>query len=186
MDGDGAMRLLVILSVLLAMPASADNLAPDGMFFQGGATNDDAEQAVIGMVWDWDWPARVIGSDRVDAHWDLSVGRWRSGEGADARYHTQFGITPALRYHFSRAYRGSWFVEAGIGLNFITPTYQNGNTRFSTVFNFGDHAAIGWRSESAFIQEVTLRFQHFSNASIRAPNPGENFLQLRFTSGFGR
>lgn len=31
---------------------------------------------------------------------------------------------------------------------------------------------------------AALRLQHFSNASIRHPNPGENFVQLRYARRF--
>ena len=33
-------------------------------------------------------------------------------------------------------------------------------------------------------QEVSLRFQHFSNAGIKEPNPGENFFQVRYSSRY--
>ncbi|RYG65377.1 acyloxyacyl hydrolase, partial [bacterium] len=28
--------------------------------------------------------------------------------------------------------------------------------------------------------EIALRIEHFSNASIQKPNPGQNFVQLRY------
>ena len=32
--------------------------------------------------------------------------------------------------------------------------------------------------------ELALRVQHYSNAGIRHPNPGENFVQLRGSFAF--
>jgi lipid A 3-O-deacylase len=32
--------------------------------------------------------------------------------------------------------------------------------------------------------ELSLRLQHFSNADIKRPNPGENFVQLRYAVAF--
>ena len=32
--------------------------------------------------------------------------------------------------------------------------------------------------------ELVLRVEHFSNAGIKHPNPGENFAQLRYTYRF--
>jgi hypothetical protein len=50
--------------------------------------------------------------------------------------------------------------------------------RFSTAFNFGDHIGIGYRTGRG---EWSLRLQHFSNAGIDTPNPGEDFVQLRWS-----
>jgi lipid A 3-O-deacylase len=32
--------------------------------------------------------------------------------------------------------------------------------------------------------ELSLRVSHFSNCGIETPNPGENFLQLRYATKF--
>jgi len=41
-------------------------------------------------------------------------------------------------------------------------------------FNFGEQRQ----------QEVALRLQHFSNAGLHNPNPGENFLEVRYAWRF--
>ena len=44
-----------------------------------------------------------------------------------------------------------------------------------------------WRNSSVsqgYRHELALRLQHFSNAGIKHPNPGENFVQLRYAQGF--
>ncbi len=48
----------------------------------------------------------------------------------------------------------------------------------------GDHLAAGWQFGPRRDHELTLRIQHFSNAGIRHPNPGENFVQLRYARRF--
>ena len=68
-------------------------------------------------------------------------------------------------------------MEVGIGANLLFPIYQTHDKRFSTAFNFGDHLAIGYRHGN---REFALRLQHFSNAGIKYPNPGEDFIQLRY------
>jgi hypothetical protein len=77
-----------------------------------------------------------------------------------------------------------WFLEGGIGANLLLPVYQTADKRFSTTFNFGDHLGIGRRFGREFAHEWALRIQHFSNAGIKHPNPGENFLQLRYSKHF--
>jgi hypothetical protein len=74
-----------------------------------------------------------------------------------------------------------WFAEIGIGANVILPVYRSKEKRFSTTFNFGDHFAIGRQFGAQHQHELALRIQHFSNGGIDEPNPGENFLQLRYS-----
>lgn len=53
---------------------------------------------------------------------------------------------------------------------------------FSTTFNFGEHLAVGRQLGATRHHEVALRVQHFSNAGIRQPNPGENLVQVRYAA----
>ena len=77
-----------------------------------------------------------------------------------------------------------WFFEVGIGLNAVMPLYQSRDKRFSTRLNFGNHVAVGRRYGEHHAHEWALRIEHFSNAGIRHPNPGENFVQLRWARRF--
>jgi lipid A 3-O-deacylase len=94
----------------------------------------------------------------------------------------QVGLTPVLRLRPAGA-AADWFAEIGVGVNYILPLYRSGLKRFSTEFNFGDHVGIG-RDFKRHQHEVALRAEHFSNAGIAHPNPGENFAQLRYSYRF--
>ena len=96
---------------------------------------------------------------------------------------TQLGLTPVLRYRFDGG-DSPWFAEAGIGVNVLAPVYRDGDRQFSTAFNFGDHLALGRSFGAGGRQELSLRLQHFSNAGIKHPNPGINFVQLRYSVAF--
>ncbi len=162
--------------------ADAPAWQPSTVFAQLGAA-EHARMMVIGATWDWPWHRRFsVGS--VSGYWEASIGRWSAdgepGAGSDSAWVTQLGITPVLRLH-PTAWSEGWFVEAGIGVNVLAPIYRNGDKRFSTAFNFGDHFAVGRRFGEGLRHEIALRLQHFSNAGIRHPNPGENFLQLRYS-----
>jgi hypothetical protein len=171
--------------VALAGSASAGELlrAPDTAYVQAGA-GDNVASGTVGVTWDLPW--------RHESAWglwegylDLSLGRWHVSSGRGISGHdnvTQVGITPVIRLRPTGW--NHFFVEAGIGANWIFPIYQNGSHQFSTTFNFGDHLAAGWRFGALGEQELTLRLQHFSNAGIKHPNPGENFVQLRYARRF--
>lgn len=147
-------------------------------FVQAGWARD-ANAYVLGATWDWRWtkPTRW---GVFTGYWESSIGRWHTKdsvqEPGSSTFVTQIGITPVFRLApFERHPR--WFAEFGIGANVLFPIYQSRRKRFSTTFNFGDHLAIGYRVGR---HEIALRWQHFSNAGIRRPNPGEDFVQLRY------
>jgi len=169
------------LALAAATAAQADDaslLRPATVFSQAGAA-EHANAIAIGATWDTGWQRRWRIGD-ASLYWEASIGRWTATHDMtnSSGLVTQFGITPVLRIEPRAGSR--WFFEAGIGLNVLTPIYQNGDKRFSTAFNFGDHLAIGRRFGNDGSHEVALRIQHFSNAGIRRPNPGEDFLQLRY------
>jgi hypothetical protein len=153
-------------------------VSPTGLFLQVG-TGSNANAQVAGLLWAWPAPVLRFAGGSLKAFTEVSIGRWSArNDGRGRAISTQIGIAPVLRYHFERA--PSWFVEASIGVNVITPLYRSGNRQFSTVFNFGDQIGVGFRSPESG-REWSLRYQHFSNGGIREPNPGQNFIQLRWT-----
>lgn len=168
------------------MPAGgalAADLLPTAAFMQLGAGRA-TDTAAIGLNWLWprQWP---WAGGEVSGYWELSLGRWASpnARGGDAAWVSQFGITPVLRWRPS-AERRDWFVEGGIGVNVVSPVYRNRHESFSTIFNFGDHLAVGRNFGADGAHEVALRIQHFSNAGLSEPNPGANFVQLRYAYTF--
>ena len=62
------------------------------------------------------------------------------------------------------------------GLHIVSGTHLQDNVSLSTRFQFGDHIGVGVRRGH---YDLGLRLQHLSNAGLRNPNPGINFVQLR-------
>lgn len=120
-----------------------------------------------------------------DVYGEFSLGRWNvHPHDRDADHHvTQIGLTPVVRYTFGPAL-GGVFLEVGIGVNAITPIFMSRDRSFSTTFEFGDHVGIGKRFGTNREHEVSLRIQHYSNAGIKHPNPGEDLGQLRYAYHF--
>lgn len=90
---------------------------------------------------------------------------------------------PVLRFS-PLSHDAAWFLEGGIGLTLTSTVYETDRKRFSTSFNFADHVAIGRSFGASREHELMLRIEHYSNAGIKQPNPGENFIQLRYTHKF--
>ncbi len=179
--------LCAVLAAGGCYPVSAQSLAPVrplAWFVQAGsAGGGDTLAATVGVTADWGWQ-KAVGIGLLTGTWEASVGHWRTERtGQSDRQVWQFGVTPALRLYTSGA-RSGFFGEIGIGANVLTPRYERGDKEFSTKFNFGDHIGAGYRFGAQGENELTLRIQHYSNASIKKPNPGENFLQLRYARHF--
>jgi hypothetical protein len=182
-----------ILSILLlassgafaATPRHPDRHSwePDSYFAQVGAAEKATSAYTVGATWNWNW-GRQYRFGYVTGYTEATVGRWETDvAGGDSNWFTQVGITPVLRL-FPPIGDNRWFAEVGIGANYISPAYQTDGKRFSTEFNFGDHAAFGRILGDHGQASIALRIQHFSNGGIDAPNPGENFAQLRYSHQF--
>lgn len=174
---------LALVAGLSALPAVAEGLRPSGYVVQAGVAEGRSWNASVGLTWPWSWKARLLGTEiggvteAYVAHWDApSAGGGRRG-------FTQVGVVPLLRMRFDQG-RSSWFAEAGIGLSAMDHRFVTTSKQFTTSFNFVDVVGVGRSFGAARGQEIGLRLQHVSNAGIRVPNPGHNFVQLRYASTF--
>jgi lipid A 3-O-deacylase len=177
--------LLASTSALAATPRHPERRpwVPDTVFAQVGAAEKATSAYTVGATWNWNWNRRYR-FGLVTGYTEATVGRWETEDpGAGSNWFTQVGITPVLRL-YPPIGDNRWFAEVGIGANYISPAYQTEGKRFSTEFNFGDHAAFGRILGDHRQASVALRIQHFSNGGIDAPNPGENFAQLRYSYQF--
>ena len=118
----------------------------------------------------------------VGGYWDLGIGYWRRdalpGENENI---WEIGFTPVFR--IQRNTLTGPYAEAGIGAHLLSRT-QIGDKRLSTKFQFGDHLGFGYRFGVKGAWDLGYRFQHLSNASIKSPNDGINFHQVRLQYRF--
>jgi hypothetical protein len=156
-------------------------LRPSTLFVQAGIGDQSTRAYVAGATWNWTW-RREYSFVTATGYFEADVGRWSTNDHGvrSSAWVTQVGLTPVLRLQASGAI-SDWFAEIGVGANYIVPLYRTSNKRFSTEFNFGDHFGIGHLFGEHREHELTVRVQHFSNAGIKHPNPGKNFLQLRYS-----
>lgn len=141
--------------------------AVDSVSVEAGHGSRKVDLWRIGAQWNQN-PAWLAGT-RWTMTWDAALGAWHSDTGTvyDA------GLTPVLRY--ARAAQGP-YADGGIGFHLLSSTHISSALDFSTRFQFGDHIGVGYRFDR---YDLALRLQHLSNAGLRNPNPGINFLLLR-------
>ncbi|GAB2454364.1 acyloxyacyl hydrolase [Comamonas humi] len=152
------------------------------LYMQAGAAKESARSLTVGSTVPMAWYSRW-GSHLITAHWDMSLAVWNSHLLDDSRKNiVVLGLAPTLRLHSGSSF--PWFVEAGIGGFLSNRVYHSRDKDFSTAFNFGTHLGAGFFSGPRRENEWSVRLEHFSNAGIKSPNPGENFVQLRYARHF--
>jgi lipid A 3-O-deacylase len=173
-----------VLALVAALPFSthAIDLVPRGAFVEGGIADDASYSATIGVVWPWSWRREALGGE-LSGMTEAYVSHWSGRRATQRASFTQLGLVPTLRYRFSHG-RSDWFVEAGIGISAMDKKYRTADKQFSTRFNFIDVAGVGRSFGPQRRQELSLRIAHISNADMKKPNPGEDFLQLRYAALF--
>ena len=169
--------LLAVACLLFGHPA----LAVDGVAFEAG-NGDSVAMARIAVQWDWDQRWLKGETWHLGGYWDLGLGRWwRDALPGQNDEIVEIGLTPVFR--FQRNDLKGAYVEAAVGFHLLSET-GIGDKRFSTAFQFGDHVGIGYRFGVKGAWDMAYRFQHLSNASIKKPNNGINFNQVRLQYHF--
>jgi lipid A 3-O-deacylase len=170
------------LAGLLSQGAVAADWRPGGAFVQGGA-GEHVQCLTVGVSWPWEWKRMARGGE-WSLNTELFASHWQAHSAGGGRQgFTQVGVVPMLRLRFDQG-RSPWYVEAGIGLTLLDRDYRTPHKQFGTRFNFIDSIAVGRNFGTRGEHELSLRAVHVSNADIRKPNPGEDFLQLRYAMRF--
>lgn len=169
----------------IALLLSCGNaLAVDGVAVEYG-NGDATDMARVGATWNWDKQWFTEGSWLLTGFWEASLGRWNGHSAAgNNQTITDIGFTPVFRFQQKNPGKCAPYAEAAIGFHLITPTFINADRKFGSAFQFGDHIGFGVRLGDRQQFDLGYRFQHLSNGSIKQPNQGINFNQVRFAYQF--
>lgn len=171
---------VLVFSVAAVAAPTADPDRSKGIYVEGGYGDDSTTSASVGWIVPW-----VYGPSVASGPWsfygDFFLSQWRADLPHDQGAHNyyQIGAIANWRYRFSQG-QSPWFAEAGIGLTQMNDLFETPYKEFSTRFQFTEQIGIGRSFGDNGQHEVSLRFQHFSNARIRTPNPGEDFVRVRY------
>jgi lipid A 3-O-deacylase len=174
---------LAVLAVLCAGAGQAADWAPACAFIaEGGVTTRGTYSLTAGLSWPWAW-RRISYRAEWTAATELFVSRWSSPLAGRREELTQVGVVPVFRFRLDHG-RSDWFGEVGVGASYLDRLYRTDGKEFSTRFQFYDTLGVGRSFGAHREHELSLRFAHVSNAGLKNPNPGENFVQLRYAHGF--
>ncbi|SRR5258706_4076953 len=170
---------LTFLLAAMAIPlgAQAADWRPDRAFVEAGLAPSSSRSLTVGAQWSWDWH-RPFGNTEATGFTEVFVSRWSASETV-----TQIGLLPMVRLRLAHG-QSPWFMEGGIGISMTDSLYRNHDKQFSTRFNFVDVVGVGRSLDAEGRHEVSVRLAHISNGNLKKPNPGENFVQLRYAVAF--
>lgn len=179
------MPLHLLLKRAIALPAMAlATLAPPACAAERWAFSahlgqgDEYRRLTLGVesapLWTYSFGP---GRSRVDLTAEFGASYWKAKRsGADDEV-WQLNAVPMLRWWPAERF----FVEGGIGATVFSRTRFAGE-RISTLFQFGDHLGAGYQLTPSV--RLGARISHFSNASIKSPNPGLDIVQLTYVQRF--
>ena len=145
---------------------------------------DKTKMVRIGAQWKWNKQWWQSNGTHIGGYWDLTLAQWRGSHSQKISGNTQnlaaVGIMPVFRFQNDK--QKGFYVEAGVGAYLLSDHYDNNGKQLSTHFQFGDHLSAGY----VFLNnlDLSLKVQHFSNASIKEPNDGVNFAIVRISYPF--
>lgn len=175
--------LLPCGAALLFGSAHAFDFQPDGVALKAGVGKHGTAMAGVGVLWDWDWE-RLRRKAELTAHTELMLNHWRADAvGGGSQSLTQVVVLPTLRMQLSQG-RSPWYLEVGVGASWLDRKFVTPRKEFSTQWNFYDVLGAGYAFGARRQHELGARWVHVSNAGIKNPNPGQDFLQLRYVARF--
>jgi len=179
-------RLLAVAFAALVLSSPAR--AIDGVAIEGGTSDSsNADVNRYGVALTWNWSKRwALGADwHIGGYWELSAAYW-DNDSPNRTYSSLWdvGFTPVFRLQQTNPSTLSPYLEAGIGVHFLSHTSVSTQRQFGSSFQFGDHIGVGFRFGPRAAFDLGYRFQHLSNAGIKQPNNGINFHQIRLLYQF--
>jgi len=181
-------KKLAIISLSIALLMSMRmSYAQDGISVERGEWKH-AYIDKIAVEKDWFEANDFLADHDLTSYWELDLadlhGSKNNGIEGRTQNVTEIGFTPVIRWSqtktdsiFFQKTEG-FFAEIGIGPNHMASRFNNNGRVMGSCFQFGDHVGVGYKFENG--AELTLKFQHYSNAGMAEPNPAINFATLKF------
>lgn len=177
--------IAAVAALMVANAAFAADGLIDGVYGEFG-TASKVRMGRVGVTKDWNenWSWFNSNGRHLTGYWDASMGYWELRQyknvPGDKSHIVDIGFTPVLRYENTN--KLGLYGEIGIGAHLMSHHYDNNDDGLSTAFQFGDHIGVGYVFNKNW--EVAVKFQHFSNGSIKKPNSGVDYGVVKLAYRF--
>jgi hypothetical protein len=169
----------VLATALGTQAAHAQATQPLGSWVDSASleVGSNPEQRLVRLAVQSDWDQRWFARNgyHLSGYWETNLALWRlrAYQNVPGRKKNiaVVGFTPVFRYQSDS--KLGLYGEVGVGVNLFSTLYKNEDKELATAFQFGDHIGVGYTTPK---WDFGLRFQHYSNASIKRPNSGANWV----------
>jgi Lipid A 3-O-deacylase (PagL) len=178
MEKKSALRGLLLLTVLLLGAGSGVARGGDlGLTF--GRALESQETDTVRLTYRSAWPW----AEGTQPWWEpkqlqSGVSVWRVPDIAGRARRVDLNLTPIWQADTGFGVGAQGYMEAGLGAYLLSKTINNGSNQLSSAFQFGSHLAAGLRFGARGETTAGIAVQHLSNAGIKHPNGGINFVLL--------
>jgi len=169
----------ILLAVIaLPAPAAAQFPLPDDLTLAAAVSSRQKVRKIeLNLGWTQEQPLWQGQDWRLRLRHELVLGQWRVPH---ARNITELGYSPVLQLERPGA-GGTFFVEGSIGARLLSHTWLAQHSPLASAYQFADMTGAGMQwGQGAGAQTMGLRLQHQSNAGLKKPNAGINFLILYY------
>lgn len=127
-----------------------------------------------GPIW-----SKHFGSSSLQFILEPEIAYWKTKQNLNASNQElwQFSMNPMLTWQFINR----WYLEAGIGLTYLSEKNFD-DKKIGSKLNFSDNIGLGYQINKN--NSIGYRYSHYSNASIKKPNPGLDMHQIVFRVTF--
>lgn len=128
--------------------------------------------------WDNKWFRE--GNWFVTGYWDVSVQQWKTDATED---NTIVGVGLVPMFRFQQWKTNPWYVDAGVGAQVFNHRTV-GERGTGSLANFTEQFGVGKLFGHKDQYDVSIRYQHTSNAGFAEPNRGYDVIGLRLAVKF--
>jgi hypothetical protein len=180
---------VLLAALALTSPATAQFVFPSDLTWAVSAGRHLVNKVELNIGWTQQRPLWQGEDWHLRLRHEFVLGRWHVPAAQDI---TEVGYSPVFRLENVSAEDTSvphafFFIEGSVGARLLSHTRLTPNLTLSTAFQFADMAGAGvqWEDpDSGAVQTLGLRLQHQSNADIKKPNPGINFVTVYYRFAF--
>jgi len=131
----------------------------------------------VGAEWDWKDDLMKVFGWKLSTHWQLDFSKWQSErDSSQDGANVTLGLTPTFRFAGNKGDVQPYF-DVGVGVYLFSVSHLDDH-EFGSNFQFSDRFGVGVNMGARNQWGLGYKFQHYSNGSVRVPNPGINFHLL--------
>lgn len=122
-------------------------------------------------------------SEHLHLYFESSVNFWQYGAGNQTDTNLVLSLSPVIQYPVTEVASYPLYIEFGIGVALLSDTRFAGKD-VGSHYQFEDRLGLVTRFGIDHKNQLALRYFHYSNAGLKKPNPGLDFISLSYLRRF--